>query len=621
MSQDAISDWQLLRRLLALSWRYRAGCTKLILLQCVLLALGLTSLGLTGLAIDVVRASADPRSLPVRYPFGISPPSGWSPLAVIAAMAVTIVLLALLRSLLNFRLAVAVAQLVQGQIVVYLRALVYDKLQRLSFRFYQTNSSGSIINRVTGDVQSVRMFVDGVVLQLFVLVMSMAFFLTYMLSIHVTLTILCLATTPILWILSATYSRVMRPAYERNRTLIDHLILTLTENVRGAHVVKGFAMEDREITKFDEANRAARDQQHWIFWRSSLFAPTVEMLSSLNVVLLLGYGGHLVMTDKLALGTGLIVFAGLLQQLSAQVSKVSAIVNSVQQSLTGARRVFEILDTPVEIQSSPNALSLASPRGHVRFEQVTFQYQPGEPVLERINLDIQPGQCVAILGATGAGKSTLLSLIPRFYDPIQGRMLIDGIDVRQLNLDDLRRSIGMVFQESLVFSDTVAANIAFGHPNTSREAIERAAKLASAYDFIQELPEGFDTVLGEGGVNLSGGQRQRLAIARALLLEPPILLLDDPTAAVDPHTEDEILSAIDDAMEGRTTLVVAHRLSTLRRADWIVVLDEGRIVETGTHEQLMRRQGHYYQAARLQADTSTLTGPHFAMNLQATNDH
>jgi ATP-binding cassette subfamily B protein len=236
----------------------------------------------------------------------------------------------------------------------------------------------------------------------------------------------------------------------------------------------------------------------------------------------------------------------------------------------------------------------------VEFDNVSFAYHGVEAVVHGINLEVKPGQCVAILGATGAGKSVLMSLIPRFFDPISGRVLIDGHDARRLNLEDLRRNIGSVFQESFLFSNTIAANIAFGHPEATRDQIEKAARIAAAHDFISALPEGYETVLGESGNSLSGGQRQRLAIARAVLLEPAILLLDDPTAAIDSETEHEIFEALDRAIAGRTTFIVAHRLSTLRRADFIIVMEDGRIVQRGTHEELMRMQGPYLRVANLQ---------------------
>jgi ATP-binding cassette subfamily B protein len=290
----------------------------------------------------------------------------------------------------------------------------------------------------------------------------------------------------------------------------------------------------------------------------------------------------------------------LLQQFSNQVSTTAQIANGVQESLTGAGRVFEILDAPLGVQSPDRPQALPVCRGAVRFEHVTFDYIEGNSVLRGVDFTVAPGECVAIVGETGSGKSALLSLIPRFYDPAAGRVLIDGHDIRTLDVQELRRHVGMVFQESFLFSDTVAANIGFAKTDASPEELIAAARAARAHDFIMALPEGYDTVLGESGVDLSGGQRQRLAIARALLANPSILLLDDPTAAIDPETEHEILGAIENAIAGRTTFVVAHRLSTLKRADRIIVLQQGRIVAAGTHQELLHREGAYRRAALLQ---------------------
>jgi ATP-binding cassette subfamily B protein len=401
----------------------------------------------------------------------------------------------------------------------------------------------------------------------------------------------------------------VKPAYVESSRLTDQLVLVLSENMQGVQVVKGFGREADEIEKFVAANRRVKDQKWSIFRRMALFQPAMGFLTQLNMVVLLAYGGLLVTRGELSLGTGLFVFANLLSQFAAQVGQVTNIANSIQSSLTGAQRVFEILDAAVEVQNSPRPLRPLKLRGEVRFDAVRFNYAAGRPVLDEINFTARPGECVAIVGETGAGKSTLLNLLARFYDVSAGRITIDGIDVRHLDLDKLRRSVGIVFQETFLFSNTVAANIAFGHPDASPAQIERAARIAAADEFIRALPNGYETVIGEYGSNLSGGQRQRLAIARAVLLEPPILILDDALAAVDPQTEHEILAAMEAAMRGRTTFVIAHRLSTLRRADLVIVLARGRIVQMGTHEELMRQGGHYRRSALLQAAPAELAAP------------
>ena len=596
----------LIRRLFGLAWRYRLHCLQVLGIQLVLLTLGIGGLSFTGLGIDYIRHKLDHTPLGMNR-LHLALPAEWPPWQVLALLAGLILFFALVRAWLNYVYALSINRLVQQKLVVDLRGEVYDKLQQLSFRFFDANTTGSIITRVTGDVQSVRMFVDQVLMQSVIMVISLTAYVIYMASLSPSLTAACLATTPILWLMAAWFSRKIQPEYAHNRTLVERMVETLTEGIQGIAVTKGFGREAEARAKFDAANLACFEQQRGIFWRVSLFSPAVGFLTRVNMMVLLGYGGWLVAHDRLPLGTGLVVFAGLLEQFSGQVNNVATIVNSVQQSLIGARRVFEILDAPVEVKSPPGAIRRPRLEGAVSFENVSFAYDGVEAVLRDINLTVQPGQCVAILGATGAGKSVLMSLIPRFFDPTAGRILVDGLDVRRLHLDDLRRNIGLVFQESFLFSNTIAANIAFGHPEATRAQIEQAARIAAAHDFITTLPKGYDTVLGESGNSLSGGQRQRLAIARAVLLQPAILLLDDPTAAIDSETEHEIFEALDRAIAGRTTFIVAHRLSTLRRADFIIVMEDGRIVQRGTHEELMKQPGPYLRVANLQlVDTRDL---------------
>ncbi len=425
-----------------------------------------------------------------------------------------------------------------------------------------------------------------------------------MARVHVGLTAACLAPTPLIWIATVLFSRWARPAYEKNRTLSDAMLLAMSEGVKGIRVTKTFGGEARDLERFRGRNRAVRDQQEQIFVRVSRFAPTVSFVTAIDVAILLLYGGHLVAAGTMTLGQ-VVVFAGLLQQVSTQISGMANILNTLEQSLIAARRVFEVMDAGVEVLPPANPVrpAAAAPSGAVRFEAVSFGYPPNPDVLSEIDFAVAPGQMVALVGATGAGKTTLLGLLQRSFDPTAGRLLIDGVDARQLDLPALRRSAGMVFQESLLFRCSIAENIAFGHPEAGRAAIERAARIADAHEFIAELPAGYDTLLEEGGRNLSGGQRQRLAIARAVLLDPPFLLLDDPTSAVDAHTEHEILAAIETARRGRTTFIVSGRMSALRAADLVLVLERGRIVERGTHAELIAAGGLYARAAAIQVLT------------------
>ncbi len=597
---ERLSNSEIFRRLLALSWSYRTGCIKAISIQIVLFVFALAGLNFMGVGIDFLNHRLNPSSKPPSWPLGFAPPSAWTPMEAILLISGMIIALALVRSVLSYYYSITITKLLQQGIVVDLRARVYDKLQRMSFRFFDSRTSSTLINRVTGDVQSVRLFVDGVIIQGTILVVSLAVYVIYMLSIHVKLTLACMSMIPAMALASFIFSRKLRPSYAKDRELSDKLILDICEATQGIHVVKGFNREPDEIAKVARSNAAVRDQKYRIIMAVSTFGPGMEFLTQMNIMILLGYGGYLVATDVLPLGTGLIVFLGLLQRFSAQVNVITGVVDNIQQSLTAAGRVFEILEMRSDVDNCASPARIGKSRGDLSFRKVGFWYEPGEPVLRGIDFAVTPGQSVGILGTTGSGKSTLLSLIPRFYDVKEGDIMLDGLNLRDIDLEDLRKNVGLVFQESFLFSNTVAANIAFGHPKATREQVEKAAKIASAHDFIMRLAQGYDTVIGEAGSDLSGGQRQRLAIARAVLLEPPILLLDDPTAAVDPETENEILEAIDGVMKGRTTFIVSHRINVLRRCDIILVLHKGQIAQRGTHDELMRMKGHYSRTANIQ---------------------
>jgi ABC-type multidrug transport system fused ATPase/permease subunit len=596
----APSQAHVVRRLLRVAWEQRARCLAVLGIQLLLLGLTVIAFGWSGLAVDLIHHALSPGGPALHFPWGLRPPVQLTASAQVLLLAAAIVLVGLARTGLGYLYAVAVADLVQVRIVPTIRAQVYDKLQHLSFRFFDRQSSGSLLNRITSDVQLLRSFVDGVLIQSIVLLLATAVYGGYMLSRHVGLTLVCLATTPIMCWVTLRFSRRVLPAHAHSRAQADELVRAVAEAVQGIQVVKGFAAEDSVLAELARKNAAVRDGQRRIFQHVSRYTPSVDLLIHANTLSLLLYGGTLVVRGRLSVGD-LVAFGALLQQFSTHVTNLSTIVNTLQESLIGARRVFEVLDAETEIVSPPQPCPLARVTGQVRFENVTFGYAPGRAAVSGIDFSVQPGQCIALFGAAGAGKSTLLSLIPRFYDPDQGRVLLDGVDVRELDLNTLRRAVAVVFQETFLFSHSVAANIAFGHPEASRAQIERAARIACAHDFIEALPAGYDTLLGERASNLSGGQRQRLAIARALLTDPPILLLDDPTAALDAHTTREILTSLKAAGAGRTTFLVTHRPLLLKQADRVLVLAHGRVLQQGTPFELSQLPGPYRDALRLHA--------------------
>lgn len=586
----------LLTRLLRLTGCYGWRALGLVLLNVSVLALGLAGLGGVGVAIDFLREQVQPGSPPAKFPFGWHPPADWSPQFVLLALGLWIITAAAVRAWLGYLTAVSTNILGQGKIVVELRSAIYAKMQRMSFRFFDANATGSLINRVTGDTQSVRLFIDGVAVQALNVFLATLFYIACLAQIHLGLTLACFAFLPVLGLIVVLFSRWLRPDYEEGRRRVDRLVLVFEELARGMGVVKSFGLQDWAERRFLEANAAVRDQKNRVFRKLTILHPLVSLLNQLSLAVLLGYGGWLAIRGEIPVGTGLILFAGILQQLNAQVTAIGTIADSLQQTLTGADRVYEILDAEPGILNREDAVSLGRAKGEVVFDHVAFRFKPENTILHDLSLTVRAGEKIAIVGPTGAGKTALIQLIPRFYDPDEGRLLLDGRDLREWCLDDVRKQVGLVFQESFLFSASVAANIAFGNPGATREAVERAAHLAAAHEFIEKLPLGYDTLLHENGANLSGGQRQRLALARAILLDPAILILDDPTAAVDTGTEQEILTAMDRVMAGRTTFIVAHRFSTVRRADRIIVLDCGRVVAMGTHEELSEQPGYYRDA-------------------------
>jgi ATP-binding cassette subfamily B protein len=476
---------------------------------------------------------------------------------------------------------------------------LYDHLQRLSFSYHDKAQTGQLMSRATSDVDAVRVF-TGIGLLQIVNITLLSIAISFVLfSMHPRLALLAILPIPVLAARAVSFGRTIRPIFLRLQQKWADLTTVLQENLAGVRVVRAFAQEDYELEKFDKENIGVLERNLEAVRKWSFNFPLMSFLVSLGTVLILWFGGREVVAGRLSVGT-LVAFNSYLVMLAGPVRQLGWIVNLLARAMASGERIFEILDTPQEVREVPQARKLPPLRGQVRFEHVTFSYDSGAPVLKDVDLEAQPGQVIALLGLTGSGKSTIINLIPRFYDVSAGRILVDGYDIREVALPSLRRQIGIVLQETLLFSATVRENIAYGRTEASQEEIEAAAKAAHAHEFIIALPQGYETRIGERGVTLSGGQKQRLAIARALLMDPRLLILDDSTSSVDTETEYLIQQALARLMEGRTTFVIAQRLTTILRADQILVLQDGEIVQRGRHEELLAQGGLYREIYDLQ---------------------
>jgi ATP-binding cassette subfamily B protein len=484
--------------------------------------------------------------------------------------------------------------------VFYIREAVYDQLQRVGFGFHDALSSGQLINRALTDLQNVRAFVQTALLVTLEIVLVVGFYMILLATLNPYIAMLAVIPLPIWTWYILRFSRKVQPAAKAAMEAGDRNIAILTENIAGVHVVKAFATEQQEVSKY----RASCDD----FFRKTLyrirlfanFKPIIDGVARATNLSLIFAVAVLVIFRKMRVGDFFVIQQAM-QAILGRLQAVAQINDQYQSAIVSSRRLHEVLMAQPTVPDRPNALPLQAGVGNVRFENVTFGYDPTKPVLTDVSFEAKGGSVIAIVGPTGAGKTTLVNLIARFYEQQQGRILIDGVDLRDISLDSLRREVAFVFQETYLFSDTVEANIAYGRPHITGGEVEAAARLAQAHDFIETLPAGYQSILRERGSSLSGGQRQRLAIARALLTNPRIMVLDDATAAVDPETEGLIRRGMKFAMHGRTTFVIAHRLSTMRVADKVIVLEQGRITQSGTHEQLMKEPGHYREIALAQS--------------------
>ncbi|MBI4213422.1 MAG: ABC transporter ATP-binding protein [Chloroflexi bacterium] len=486
-----------------------------------------------------------------------------------------------------------------------LRKQIYEHLQKLSFSWHDRAQTGHMVSRATSDVEALKNFTGRAFLQLARFILMIAGIGAFLFTMHWQLALASLVALPFLLKAGSWYGLSVQPLWRQAQEETAVLAEIVQENLAGSRVVRAFAQEPAQVAKFETQNRRLLNQLLLAARVQSWANPLLDALGNIGLVTVLWYGGYLIINQELSVGE-LVAFNSYLLLVVRPVRQIGFLVGQAARAIASGERIFEILDAPIDVLDKPDAYPLPPIRGEVVFDHVTCSYLGGQPVLRDVSFEAHPGETIALLGATGSGKTTIINLIPRFYDVSGGRVLVDGYDVRDVQLATLRRNIGIVMQDTTLFTGTIRENIAFGAPEAHEEQIVEAARAARAHDFIVDCPEGYDTPVGERGVTLSGGQKQRIAIARALLMDPRILILDDFTSAVDTETEALIREALEVLMQGRTTLVIAQRVSTVRSADRIIVLDRGSIAGMGTHEELLESNEIYAEIYRLQLVDQTV---------------
>lgn len=485
------------------------------------------------------------------------------------------------------------------RVIIDIRRAVFTKLQRLSMSFYDKNKTGTIMSYVTNDVSALQgALVDNVVEMITESVILIAS-IVMMIYLDWKLFLVTFGTFPFVLGFIDIFGKRIRKSGSRIQEAAADITSVLQETVSSARVIKSFVRENYEVARFDKENMNNFRANMKNAQLMATLTPTIEFVAAIGVTIILWYGGNSVINGEITAGS-LVAFLTYAVNISNPIKRLSRVIGNIQKALAAAQRVFDVLDLPETIKDAENARLLPPAKGQVSFKNVSFSYNPGEQVISNISFDVKPGQMIAFVGPSGAGKSTVASLLPRFYDVDKGSITIDGEDLRGVTLDSLREQVGIVPQETVLFNGTVYDNILYGRLDATKEEVEAAAKAANAHNFIMELPQGYETRLGDRGMNISGGQRQRISIARAILKNPQILILDEATSALDTESERVVQEALDRLMVGRTSFVIAHRLSTIKNADRIMVLEKGQLVEQGTHDELMEMNGLYAHLYQIQ---------------------
>lgn len=485
------------------------------------------------------------------------------------------------------------------RVIIDIRKAVFEKLQRLSMSFYDKHKTGTIMSYVTNDVSALQSaMVDNVVEMITETVILVAS-IVMMIYLDWKLFLVTFATFPVVLFFIDNFGKRIRKSGSRIQEAAADITSVLQEVASSPRVIKSFVREGYEVDRFDKENMNNFRANMKYAQLSSTLTPTIEFVAAVGVSIILWYGGNSVINGSITAGS-LVAFLTYAVNISNPIKRLSRVIGNIQKALAAAQRVFDVLDLPEDIKNAPDAKALPKVKGYVRFNDVSFAYNENEEVLSHVSFEVKPGEMVAFVGPSGAGKSTVASLLPRFYDAINGSITIDGQDIRKVTLDSLREQVGIVPQETVLFNGSVYDNILYGRLDATREEVEAAAKAANAHDFIMQLPDGYETMLGDRGMNISGGQRQRISIARAILKNPQILILDEATSALDTESERVVQEALDRLMVGRTSFVIAHRLSTIKNADKIMVLEKGQLIEQGNHDELMAMDGLYAHLYKIQ---------------------